>query len=369
MKKITFIVLFIIGVMMMAFIMLPIESFSELENRALASNPDLTMDDLLSGTYMEDKENYISDHFPLRNTLMYIRTFVYKTFGISNINDVYLGKDGYLLDSYNMIDYQNELVNSLNTFHDNNPDININIMLLPNKISIYEDKLPSNVQINNQKEEIDNIYKQLHSNIHKIKTYDTLVKEKDNYNLYYKTDHHWTMYGAYFGYQEYCKINNLAYHQIKDYDVQTITDSFRGSSFSKVTDYSSDYDKIDLLTYSNDKVYVEYTDTQKLTNTLYNFDYLKKKDKYSIFLDNNHSLIKITNNTTTSDDNLLIIKDSFANTLVPFLVNHYKKIDIIDPRYYKRSITKYIEDNQIKNVLFVFNLGTLSIDKNITSIR
>ncbi len=354
---------------MIAFIILPTESFSELENRALASNPLLTIDGLLSGTYMEDKENYISDHFPLRNTLMYIRTFVYKKLGISNINDVYIGKDGYLLDNYNMIDYQDELVNSINTFSDNNPNININIMLLPNKISIYEDKLPTNVQINNQKEEINSIYKQLHSNINKINTFDTLIKEKDNYNMYYKTDHHWTMYGAYFGYQEYCKINNLSYHQIKDYDVQTITDSFRGSSFSKVTDYFSDYDKIDLLTYPNSQVYVEYADTQKITNTLYNFDYLKKKDKYSIFLDNNHSLIKITNNMITNDDSLLIIKDSFANTLVPFLVNHYKKIDIIDPRYYKRSITKYIEDNQIKNVLLVFNLGTLSIDKNITSIR
>ena len=91
--------------------------------------------------------------------------------------------------------------------------------------------------------------------------------------------------------------------------------------------------------------------------------------KYAIFLDNNHSLIKIVNNDINDNTNILIIKDSYANSMIPFLVNHYNNIYVIDPRYYKKSISKYINENNIDNVLILYNLGTLSSDDNILSIR
>ena len=85
---------------------------------------------------------------------------------------------------------------------------------------------------------------------------------------------------------------------------------------------------------------VSYVLSNKKDKSLYNYDYLEKKDKYAMFLDNNHPLITITNNDTDNDNNILIIKDSFANSMIPFLVNHYNNIHVIDPRYYKKSISR-----------------------------
>ena len=368
MRKLTIILLFIISLLTLMFYIFPKKSFSEIENRFLSTNPSLTFDKLISGEYMEKEEKYIQDNFPFRDAFMYIKTFIYKLVGISKINGVYLGNDGYLLDEYDNIDYKDELIKTINSFVNKNKDVNYNIMLLPNKISIYDDKLPKNVSLINQNEEIDSIYKNL-SISNKINMYDIFKKEKDKHDLYYKTDHHWTMYGAYLAYQEYCKKNNLISYSEDFFNKKIVSNDFLGSSFSKVTDYNAKHDVIEIYEQSNLDIIVSYLEENKISNTLYNFDYLKKKDKYSIFLDNNHPIINITNNLINNDDNLLIIKDSFANSLVPFLVNHYKKIDVVDPRYYKRSISKYIKDNNIKNVLFVYNLGTLSIDKNILSIR
>ena len=195
-----------------------------------------------------------------------------------------------------------------------------------------------------------------------------MIKEKDNYQLYYKTDHHWTSYGAYFGYKEFSIINNINHIDISNYHIETITNEFKGSTYSKVVDPFSKNENIDLFTYKDYNLEVDYVLSNKKTTSIYNFDYLNKKDKYALFLDNNHPLITITNNDINSD-NILIIKDSYANSIVPFLVNHYHKIHIIDPRYYKKSITKYIEENNIENVLIMYNVGTLATDTNILSIR
>ena len=104
-----------------------------------------------------------------------------------------------------------------------------------------------------------------------------------------------------------------------------------------------------------------------ITDTLYDDKYLNEKDKYSYYLSNNSSIIEIDTNVDNNEQ-LLIIKDSYANSLIPFLVNHYKKLIIIDPRYYKSSIIDYINNNNIKNVLFIYNMNTIDKDSGIYTI-
>ena len=108
----------------------------------------------------------------------------------------------------------------------------------------------------------------------------------------------------------------------------------------------------------------------EISNSLYNEKYLNEKDKYSYFLNGNQPLITITNySSSSSSQELLIIKDSYANSFIPFIVNHYRKIHVIDPRYYKNKISDYIKDNNIYNVLFLYNIGTLDDDLGILSIN
>ena len=130
---------------------------------------------------------------------------------------------------------------------------------------------------------------------------------------------------------------------------------------------ANDKDTIYSFQLENSNFTVEYLD--KITNSLYNEDYLTKKDKYSYFLDNNHPFIKITNHNVNNGEELLIIKDSYANSFIPILANHYEKIHVIDPRYYNMPITDYIKDNDIKNVLLLYNVNSIDTDQGVITIR
>ena len=360
MKKLTIFVIVIVLSFTIFFLVAPKKSFSLLENRTLESKPVFKVEDVINGKYMNKIENYISDHFPIKNTFLYIKTFIFRIIGFDEINDVYMGKDNYLIENYPEIDYKDELVTNLNDFKDK-VNVSLKLMIVPTKSEVLKEKLPSNSKVVDEEKEISYICRNV--NIDCIDILSALKEEKDNTQLFYKTDHHWTSMGAYFAYKEYIKdsieLNNL--------HLKEITNDFLGSTYSKTTNYNQEKDSIFIFE-GTSNLEVEYTDKNVKTSSLYNFDYLDKKDKYSLFLDNNHDLIKIINNDV-DDSYLLVIKDSFANSLIPLLINHYHEIDVIDPRYYKRSISKYISDNKIEEVLIIYNYGTLATDKNILSIR
>ena len=150
---------------------------------------------------------------------------------------------------------------------------------------------------------------------------------------------------------------------------ETVTAEFYGTIYSKVNDYSHKADSITIYTNPADRLTVDYTDTDEITNTLYNLDYVSQKDKYSLFLNNLHTLIEITNETAESDRELVLIKDSYANSMVPFLAHHYKKIYVFDTRYYKQGPSSFIEEHpSVTDVLLLYNMNTLDTDSGIRGI-
>lgn len=368
-KILTIFILGIISFLLVGFIIVPKKNFSEIENRSLASMPKFSISKIIDGTYMKDFETYINDYFLFRDIFMNIRTFANRVVGKQNIGDVYFGDDNYLFEYYSEIEKTSEIAEVINKLYNNNQNINYSVMFVPTKIGIYSDKMPNNVEKIEQNKIIENIYKKIDNDINKINIYNSLIKEKENYQLYYKTDHHWTTYGSYFGYKEFAINNNINYIDISLFDIDIVSASFVGSTYSKVVDPFSTNEELALFNYKDYDLDVSYVTSNKNSKSLYNYEYLEKKDKYAIFLDNNHSLIKIVNNDINDNTNILIIKDSYANSMIPFLVNHYNNIYVIDPRYYKKSISKYINENNIDNVLILYNLGTLSSDDNILSIR
>lgn len=144
---------------------------------------------------------------------------------------------------------------------------------------------------------------------------------------------------------------------------------FKGTLYSKIIDNTLTPDEIYRMNNNNSNYIVNYVATNRITNTLYEDEYLNKKDKYSYFLNNNNPLIIIENKTLENADEIIVIKDSYANTFIPFLTNNYAKIHVIDPRYYKMSISDYIKNNNIKEVLFLYNVKTIDTDLGIISIK
>ena len=159
------------------------KTFSESENRYLALFPKYNLEALKSGRYMTQIENYLIDHFPYRDFMVSLKTNTYKLVGIKEVNNVYLGKDGYLLEEFKGMNNIDKISKAVNKFQ-NQLDFKIDFMLVPTSIEINKDKLPKYAINENQIENINNFYSKLQTNY--IDLYDTLLSYKDKYQLYYK---------------------------------------------------------------------------------------------------------------------------------------------------------------------------------------
>jgi len=362
MKKIVSItVSIIIVVLLILFITLPKKNFSSNENRFLEKFPSISIEDIFDGGFMSDFESFVEDHFPFREFFLNLKTNVFKLSGVTKQSDVYFGKDGYLLQEFNEPSNMDKIIRIVNRFKENNKSINIAFLLAPTSIYINSNKLPSNVTYDEGRV-IDYYEAKLNADFIDVK--DKLRENNEEY-LYYRTDHHWTTKGAYYAYLVYCEEKGLTPFE---YEYELVSDDFYGTLYSKVIDNSLDKDSIHKVV--DDSEYVVYYKTKDETkDSMYEESYLKEKDKYSYFLDNNHALITITNKSIKSNNEILIIKDSYANSFIPLISKHYKKIHVIDPRFYKTSISEYIKENKIKDVLFLYNVLTLDSDTGIVSVK
>lgn len=353
-KFVSLIVQIIIVAMLVLFIVLPKSKFSINENRFLESFPILSVKNVLSTKFMTSLTDYVSDHFPLRNELLSFKTKVFKVAGVRRQNGVYYVGD-YLVKEYEKPLNNEKIVRIVNRFIENNPGIKYDFMLVPTNAYMLLDGAFNY----DEGETLDYFKNNLKANY--IDVSKVLADNIDKY-IYYYSDHHWTINGVKLAYIEYCKNNNLEPY---DYEFKDVSNDFYGTLYSKVLDNSVKKDTISKVVDNTN--YIAQT-KEATTNSLYNEDYLKERDKYSYFLDGNKPLMVITNKEVL-DNEILVIKDSYANSFIPFITKHYSKVHVIDPRYYKGKISDYIKENNLKNVLFLYNVGTLDSDLGILTIN
>lgn len=351
------------------FLLSPKREFSENENRYLAKAPAFSLENIKSGQYMEDLSSWLSDHFPFRDFFMGLKADTEITLGKREINNVYIADDDFLIEVYEAPVNTERIADTFHKFYEkiDTERIDTRLMLVPTASFIYADKLPSYAPTRNQMDTAEAIYDK--AGIPSIDCTSFLLNASGTEQLYYRTDHHWTTTGAYQGYLAYCEAKGLTPVSLDDMEAKTVTNEFYGTIYSKVNDYSLKGDSITIYTNPADSLTVNYTDTKEVADSLYNLDYVDKKDKYSLFLNNLHTLIEITNETAESDRELILIKDSYANSLVPFLTHHYKKIYVFDTRYYKEGPSSFIKEHPgVTDVLLLYNMNTLDTDSGIRGI-
>lgn len=329
-------------------------TFSELENRNLSGLPKLTKDTFISGDFGEDFEKYIADQFPSRDTFIALKSYTELMLQKKDNNGVYIGKDGYFLQKFEQPDQvlADKNVNYISKFAEN---LNVYFMLVPTATKIHEEKLPSFATPYDEKLFIDSFMDGLSDRVHKVDAFK-LLKDHENESIYYKTDHHWTTLGAYYGYQAFCESYGIEPLGLEDFNRIQASEAFYGSLFSKGNFTFADPDTLEIFE-PKDKVEmsVYYVNNNKTTDSLYEMSHLEKKDKYSVFLDNNHPLIEIK----TSNKNgkkLAIIKDSYANAMIPFLVQHFEEIHVLDLRFLNMPIAEYLRGVGVEDVLMLYNV-------------
>ena len=340
--------------------------FSESENRILAQKPKFSIDRLLEGRYTKKYEKYKVDQFVDRDGWMKLKSGVDLALGKNESNGIYKGSDDYLIESFEVPDSEivNRNIKAINNFNEKYKDIKEYMLIAPNAVSILSEKLPPYAPVVSQKLVMDNFAKTLNKGINYIDVYNTLDKHDKEY-IYYKTDHHWTTLGAYYSFLEAAKAMDLEVK--KDYyNVERVSNDFYGTLYSK-SGYevkTPDYIDVYLPKDENDEYVVNYVEEQKKSASFYDSEKLETKDKYGVFLGGNHPVVKIKT-ISKEDRKLLVFKDSYANSFVPFLTQYFSDIIMVDPRYYYDDIEKLIEEEGISDILYLYNANTFFSDTSL----
>lgn len=343
-------------------------TFSEEENRVLARRPEFTWDSVKSGKYMTEFETYISDQFFARNQWITLKLYEDRFLGKRESNGVYLGKKGYLMEAADNPDWGNveKNVDGMASFAEEHPDVPVYLSLVPNAVYILKDKLPYGAPCRDQSEDIQKVSSMAGDSLQVIRVEEALQKHAKE-DIYYRTDHHWTSLGASYAFEklaEEMKIENPE----TGYKVYTVADDFEGTLASK-SGYHKSKDIIQVYEPKghNTEYIVMYVEEGDKSASIYKSECLQEKDKYTVFFGGNHARIDIST-TLKEERNLLLVKDSYANCMVQFLLPYYQNIIMIDPRYFYESVDNIMESYGITEVLFLYNVNTFLGDHSIADV-
>lgn len=344
--------------------------FSENENRILKQKPQLSLNNIFSGEFTKQYEEYITDQFILRDFWVRVKANMDVVAMKKDSKGIYFGKDGYLLQKFskpdmNILDKNIEGINKLAL---SNKDITVYFMSIPLSSEVLKDKLPPFATTYDQMEVVKYGQSKIDKRVKFIDVYETLKSKKDEY-IYYKTDHHWTTKGAYYAYRDFCSKVGLKPYDSEYFNIEKVTDEFYGTLYSKVNYSGLKPDYIETYTYKKELKYdVEYMDTETSSSSLYETKHLDSKDKYSVFLDGNHALTKIST-SAPNNKKILILKDSYAHCFVPFLTAHYSEIHMVDLRYFNMNVNDYITQFNIDEVLMLYNISSFSQENALAKLR
>ena len=339
------------------------KSFSDLENRKLSSSVNFTFKGYFNGSYPEKHEKYICDQFLLRDKWISLKSATEHLLGKLENNSVIYGKNDYLFEK--VTDYTEDRyrknVNAIKIFSDY-VDTEVTLLISPTSSYVYKEYLPYGLDLINQEVLLSSLRTQLKGcrYINLVETFSQKKKE----DIFYRTDHHWTSLGAYYAYEAYMNsmgeeaidLNSLKKHEVAN---------FYGTYFSKAKPFSV---KADMMTYYDVPGITMEIDEERY-NSLYDLSKLEFRDKYAMFLYGNNALSVIKNKNVHNGRKVAVIKDSYANSLVPFLAMSFEEVHVIDLRIFNDSPIEYVKKNDFNNVLINYNIINFTRDANIIKIK
>ena len=336
---------------------------SSMENRSLQQFPTISLSSINDGQFFKDVNNWYSDQFVGRDQWIQLKYLISKMTGVKKIDDVYLGKGALIEDTSAVNEEQKERnIQAINQFCTKSGKASY-FLLAPNAVSVQSDKLPSFATPLDQNAQIDDYLSKLDASIQKVDVRDSFKEHKNEY-LYYKTDHHWTSLGSYYAFQALSSSMDLGQTEISDYHVYPVSTDFKGTLSGKVGSAFME-DQIDIYVPKENSEYIMTDETSRdSSRSIYSMDALHTKDQYTVFLSGNTGRISLEMDND-SDRHLLLIKDSYANSMIQFLIPHFRTIDIIDPRYYFEDVSKLLDSQLITDILFLYNSNTLMQDTSI----
>ncbi|MBQ8338139.1 MAG: hypothetical protein IJY33_03245, partial [Oscillospiraceae bacterium] len=347
-------------------------SFSQEENRTLSVFPKFSLSAIGDKSFMNGFDSYISDHFFGRNFWVNMKSSLELLTLKKENNSILLTDKDTLVEDIDEPEERKVNINidGITNFAKNNPDAKVYMAIAPTALDVYSDSLPYGKSTWSQKDEIDKIYSSAAKSAYGIDIYTPLYSNRDQY-IYYNTDHHWTSLGAYYAYTQIATALDFKPYDKSPFDVEHASYDFYGTYSSK-SKISVAADTIDIYSLASSdlavtEVIVNDGKGEKSYDSLYFRDWLNEKDKYSVFLGQVQPEVTIKTNVQ-NDKKLLIFKDSFAHSLVPFLSLHYSEIKLIDLRYTNQNYRDIAQVNEYSDVLLLYNIDSLVHSYDIAAL-
>ena len=214
-----------------------------------------------------------------------------------------------------------------------------------------------------QKDAEGKIIGYMNGNVKSVALYDALLAHRTEY-IYFRTDHHWTATGAYYAYEQFCKAKGITPKPLEGYTTDTY-DGFLGTFYRDSNENAAmgaNPDKVVAYHPLSTEATLDYTDKNGQTlrgKIIYDESDAPASFKYGTFITGDNAYSIINNPDVTDGSSCVVVKESFGNAFVPFLTDHYQTIHVIDYRYWKGSLSQFVTENNIQDVLFVNNLSAI----------
>ncbi len=379
---------------------------SENEKRDLTPFPTFTLESFLNGEFTAQLSLWYSDTFPLREQMIAANSGMQSLYGIRNeqvigggvADDIPNGPadlefnptDDGKGDTFEGTYLNGDTAYQLYYFNKQNSDsyvalINEFASQVEGKAQVYDMIVPLHYQIalsadtvkkynaSDCGEAIDYMYSNLSSGIKSVDTLPNLIRHNDEY-LYFRTDHHWTARGAYYAYTAFCEEKGITPTPLEDYERHQF-DGFLGTFYANAKqpaamknnpDYVEAFVPIGtnkLEVYDSDGSYVDWFSIVFTGAGKYD-----ASNKYLTFISGDRPLIKIQNPNITDGSSVVVIKESYGNAFVPFLVDSYEYVYVIDYRAWSGSLADFVVDNGIDDVLFLNVVSNTSTGERLKEL-
>jgi len=368
--------LFIFGFGVAHFIV-PDREFSEQENKNLTLFRAPTLDTVRTGEFMDKFEKYYNDQFPLRDQWVRLKALSERALGKQENNKVYFGTDNAqtLFAHFTKISEEelSKRVGFVNKLGANLSELNVPVYfaLVPDK-SWAVNLLPSHAPNRDDGSTISQAMELCGEDVGFIDLRFLLgdwcgSADPGGNDSFYRTDHHWTTMGAYRG---YTMLMEGMGHQGTDFGVSytQVSDSFCGTTYSAAGAGWVSPDNIQILIpeggVRGNITVTGYPEGQPIESSLYHPEKLEVKDKYAYFLGGNQPLC-IIRNPDAQGGKLLVVRDSYSDSLAPFLAEEFQEVHLFDLRYNSMSLKQYVADSGIDQVLVLYSANNFNTDQNL----
>ena len=367
----------------------PDRAYSAGEKRALEQRPELSFRSLATGRFMERAEDYLADQFPLREQAMSLKTGTQLLLGKKESHGVYYCQDDRLMESFPGMDEENyaETMASLKAFSARYEGPEFYFLMVPNAVWRFPSLLPEGAATEDQNLFLDRFFKDISESMTPVDVRPEFSTFRPSGDLYYRTDHHWTTDGAYLAakrvYREIAARDTVESEEgsawnyklpvlgeFPDFSRRILKNDFAGSLVSesgfpvRTADWISVYfpDEAHKVLYT-----VNYGDGEGVSASCYDTSKLNTDNPYEVFFGGNHPVIEIET-SLASTRSILIVKDSYANAFIPFLIPEYRHLTVVDPRYYYDNIDYLMASGGFQEVLFLYNANTFSQDTSLKTV-